>query len=247
MKTDTLSLIKTVQPFKSIVKDRLFYNRFEYSIGFQLDEATCLRESLDHDRIDRMIERRIAWREISQQRLAGNIKSSLFPGSATILARRQKEITEETVSNLHKLADILLISPSDFKLVVSIDQGHVYTNDLALIDQINMLPGVTQKSYSQAVICRPKDTIQLKEPNHQFRSYFKITKITQEQKDQLISFLANQQTVRLGPALQHWTTMPFSRTQDYFFVDHDGMAWLTMLSLVRPGIIRKTMQIIQAK
>lgn len=247
MKTDTLSLIKTAQQFKLVVKDRLFYNRFEYSIGFQLDEATCLRDSLDHDRIDRMIERRIAWREISQQRYASNVKSSLFPGAATILARRQKEITEETVSNLHKLADILLTAPSDFKLVVSVDQGHVYTNDLALIDQINNVPGVTQKSYSRAVICRPKDTIQLKEPKHQFRSYFKITKITQEQKDQLISFLANQQTVRLSPSLQHWTTASFNRTQDYFFVDHNGMPWVTMLSLVRPGIIRKTVQIIQAK
>ena len=106
---------------------------------------------------------------------------------------------------------------------------------------------MTQKSYSQAVICRPKDTIQLKEPKHEFRSYFKITKITQEQKDYLIAFLANQQTVRLSPALRHWTTVPFNRTQDYFFVDHDGLSWLTMLSLVRPGLIRKTMQIIQAK
>lgn len=247
MKTDILSLTKTAQTFKSVVKDRLFYNRFEYTIGFQLDEATCLRESLETERIDRMIERRIAWREISQQRYAGNVKSSLFPGAATILARRQKEITEDTVANLHKLADLLLTTPADFKLVVSVDQGHVYTNDLALIDQINNLPGITQKSYSRAVVVRPKDTIQLKDPKHEFRSYFKINKITQEQKDHLTAFLANQQTVRLSPALQHWTTTPFNRTQDYFFVDHDEMSWLTMLSLVLPGLIRKTMQIIQAK
>ena len=246
-KTGILFLTKTAQQFKSVVKDRLFYNRFRYSIGFQLDEATCLRDSLEQDCINRMIERRIAWREISQQRFAGNIKSTLFPGAATILARRQKEITEQTVDNLHKLASLLLTTPADFKLVVSVDQGYVYTNDLALIDQITTLPGITQKSYSQAVICRPRDTIQLKDPKHEFRSYFKITKITQEQKDHLIAFLANQPAVRLSPALKHWTTVPFNRTQDYFFVDHDGMAWLTMLSLVRPGLIRKTMQIIQAK
>jgi hypothetical protein len=245
-KTGILFLIKKVQPFKSVVKDRLFYNRFEYSIGFQIDEASCLRD-LAHEQIDDMIERRIAWREIAQQRFAGNIKSTLFPGAATILARRQKEITEQTVNDLHELAEVLLTTASDFKLVVSVNQGHVYTNDLALIEQVGAVSGLTHKDYTQAVISRPKNTIQLKDPKHEFRSYFKITKITQEQKDQLIAFLANQPTVRLSPALKHWITTPFNRTQDYFFVDHDGMAWLTMLSLVRPGLIRKTMQIIPTK
>lgn len=247
MKTDILFLTNPAQPFKLVVKDRLFYNRFKYSIVFQLDEASCLRESLELDRINRMIERRITWREIAQQKYAGNIKSSLFGNHQTIVARRQKEITEETVDNLHKLSSLLLATSADFKLVVSVDQGHVYTNDLELIDQINTLPGITQKSYSQAVICRPKDTIQLKDPKHEFRSYFKITKITKEQKDHLIAFLANQTAVRLSPALNHWTTVPVNRTQDYFFVDHNEMAWLTMLSLVRPGLIRKTMQIIPTK
>jgi hypothetical protein len=40
---------------------------------------------------------------------------------------------------------------------------------------------------------------------------------------------------------------PFLRTQDYFFVDHDTASWSSMLSLVRPGIIRKTLQIVTAK
>ena len=248
MKTDTLFLTKIHQPFKSVVKDRLFYNRFEYCIGFQLDEASCLRESLEHNRIDRMIERRIAWREIAQQRFVGTVRSTLFPGAnQTIIARRQKEITEQTISNLHDLAEILLTTVLDFKLVVSVDQGHVYTNDLNLLDQINALPALTHKEYSQAIIGRPKDTIQLKDPKHQFRSYFKITKLTHEQKNQLIAFLSNQSTIRLSPALKHWITVPFNRTQDYFFIDHNEMSWLTMLSLVRPGLIRKTQQIIQAK
>jgi hypothetical protein len=77
---------------------------------------------------------------------------------------------------------------------------------------------------------------------------FKIAKITSQQKDMLINFLNNQQSsIRIGPALATWITSAFYRTQDYFFVDHDEMSWLTMLSLVHPGLIRKTQQIIQAK
>ena len=238
-------MINLNQQFKLIVKDRLFYNRFEYAIGFHLDEVSCLRE-LDHVYIDTMIERRIAWREIAQQRIIGPGKSNLF-GQQTILSRRQKDITEKTVSNLHELADILLTTSADFKLVVSVSNGHVYTNDQALFDQLDNLEYITHKDYSRAVICRPTNTIQLKNPKHQFRSYFKMSKLPYEQKDYLISFLLNQPTVRISPALDSWLISKFHRTQDYFFIDHNEQSWLTMLSLVCPGLIRKTMQIIQAK
>jgi hypothetical protein len=247
MKMDTLSLTKSIQPFKLVVKDRLFYNRFEYAIGFCIDEASCLRE-LGHEQIDVMIKRRIAWREIAQQRIAGNIKSSLFPGaSQTILSRRNKEITEKTVNDLHELANVLLTTVSDFKLVVSVSNARVYTNDLALIDQISDLSGVTHKDYNRAVVCRPKNTIKLKNPKHQFRSYIKRIKLTDNQKDHLVKFLANQTTTRISPALDTWLATKFYRTEDYFFIDHSEMSWLTMLSLVIPGLIRKTMQIIPAK
>lgn len=234
-------MTKSTQPFKLVVKDRLFYNRFEYAIGFRLDEISCLRD-LDHAAIDRVIERRIQWREIALQRVKNN-KSSPY----TILARRHQEITAETVGNLHQLANLLLNNASDFKLVVSVNEGHIYTNDLSLIDLVSNLPGLTHKDYTRAIVGRPKDTIRLKNPRHQFRSYIKTIKLTDEQKTHLKNFLANQPTVRISPALASWMDDAFNRTQDYFFIDHADMAWLTMLSLVRPGLIRKTMQIIPAK
>ena len=236
-------MTQLTQQFKLIVKDRLFYNRFEYAIGFHIDEASCLRE-LDHSYIDSMIERRIAWREIAQRRIGGSIVG--HPGH-TILTRRRKEITEQTVGDLHQLANALLTTFADFKLVVSVSNAHVYTNDLTLIDQLSELSGVTQKDYTRAVICRPKDTIRLKNPRHEFRSYIKRIKLTDEQKTHLINFLVNQPTARVSPALTTWLISKFHRTQDYFFIDHNGMSWLTMLSLVHPGLIRKTMQIIPTK
>ena len=206
-----------------------------------IDEASSLRD-LSHKEIDQTIERRKEWREIALQRWQ---KSNNSFGN--ILGRRRKEITDETVENLHLLTDILLTTQSDFKLVVSVNQAHVYTNDLMLLDQLDHLNFLERKSYSQAQINRPKNTIQLKNPQHAFRSYFKITKLTAEQKTHLAGFLLNQPTARLSPALKGWIAGAFNRTQDYFFIDHNEMSWLTMLSLVRPGLIRKTMQIIQAK
>jgi hypothetical protein len=233
--------------FKSVVKDRLFYDRFQYCISFGLAEITCLRDQeLDCARISRMLDRRKQWQEAAQQRWATlGQKQNTHP---TILTRLHNEITEEVEQNLYDFADILRNSGVDFKLVISSNCGWVYTNSVELIGQLKPMRMLTGKKYSKAVIDRPKNTILLKNPQHQFRSYFKITKITSQQKHTLINFLTNQQSsIRISPALGEWITSAFHRTQDYFFVDHNEMSWLTMLALVHPGIIRKTQQIIQAK
>jgi len=233
--------------FKSVVKDRLFYDRFQYCISFGLTEISCLREQeLDCARIRHMLDRRKQWREVAQERwTALNGKTSAHQ---TILTHRWNEITEEVEQNLYDFADILRNSGADLKLIVSTNYGWVYTNDLTLIGQLKPLRMLTGKRYTEAVVDRPKNTIRLKNPKHNYRSYLKITKITEQQKHNLINFLTNQQPgIRISPALTEWTTGPFHRTQDYFFIDHDEMSWLTMLALVHPGIIRKTQQIIQAK
>ncbi len=230
--------------FKSIVKDRLFYDRFQYCISFGLAEINCLRDQeLDCARISRMLDRRKQWREVAQQRW------NTFGQKPNVQqSRLWNEITDEVEQNLYDFADTLRNSGADLKLVVSSNCGWVYTNSLDLISQLKPMRMLTGKKYSKAVVGRPKNTIQLKNPQHQFRSYFKITKITSQQKDMLINFLTNQQSnIRISPALATWMTSAFHRTQDYFFVDHNETSWLTMLALVHPGIIRKTQQIIQAK
>jgi len=224
--------------FKPIVKDRLFYSQFEYCVRFHLEEVSCLR-TLDHAQIDSMIERRIAWRSISQTMTNRPL--------ITQLSNQSNKITETTVKNLHVLADLLLTTPANFKLVVSAFTGYVYANDRLLINQVAKLPGVSYVEYTQAVVGRPRDTIQLRDPKYQWRSYFKVGKLTTEQKTHLKNFLANQPGIRISPALKNWINYKFTRTQDYFFIDYNEPAWLTMLGLVLPGLIRKTLEIIPAK
>lgn len=236
-------MIDSNQKFNPVVKDRLFYDKFKYCISFHLDEVSCLRE-LGHDQIDELVQRRLTWRQMAQQRWTNNRQSH----KSNILGRRWKEITAGTVSDLHALAEILLTTSSEFKLVVSVDQGYVYANDLCLINQIDCMPQLRYKNYTQACIDRPRNTVQLKKSQHKFRSYFRLVQLTAEEKNQLVKFLQiHQNYVRLSPALLQWLPQSFTRTQDYFFVDYDSNMWLTMLALVRPGLIRKTMQIIQAK
>ena len=230
--------------FKPVVKDRLFYDRFRYCISFGLTEISCLRDQeLDCSGIKHMLDRRKEWREVAQQRwVTLGQKPHIQP------TRLWNDITDEVEQNLYDFANILRNSGVDLKLVVSSNCGWVYTNSSELINKLKPMRMLTGKKYTEAVIDRPKNTILLKNPRHQFRSYFKITKITSQQKHTLINFLTNQQSsIRISPALGEWIPSAFYRTQDYFFVDHDEMSWLTMLALVHPGLIRKTQQIIQAK
>jgi hypothetical protein len=227
--------------FKSVTKDRLFYSRFQYCLGFNLDEATCLRE-LDHANIDELIHRRKQWQEVAQQRWINGRQNT------TILRRRWKEITEKTVTDLHSVADVLLTSTADFKLVVSVHQGYVYTNDLSLLAKLDGMPELTCKTCTQARVDRPENTIRLKKSNYNFRSYFRTRHLSAQEKQQLVNFLKTQQDfVRTSPAMNRWLQEPFNRLQDYYFVDHDSQQWLTLISLVSPGIIRKTMQILTDK
>jgi len=237
------TLFLTTLKFKSVKKDRLFYDRFNYCLGFHLDEVSCLR-ILDHAHIDDFIARRKQWREIAQQRWVHGLQKK----HSVIMSRRWRDITEKTVEDLHAVASILLNHLAEFKLVVSANQGYVYSDNMDLLTQLHNMPELTSKTYTRAQINRPKNTIQLKNPQHTYRSYFKLCKLTALQKNQLVDFFINQQDqVRMSPALHRWLNLSLNRTQDYFFVDHNTESWLTMLSLVQPGIIRKTMHIVPAK
>lgn len=242
MHKDILYLISSNLKFKKISKDRLFYDQFEYCISFHLAEVSCLRE-LDHERIDDNMTRRKAWRDISRQRWQnGAWKVS------TQMRRTWKEITQETVDDLHQLTGKLLSTDAVFKLVVSANQAWIYSNNLDLVNDINNLDILTNKKASYAQITRPKNTLRLKNSQYKFRSYFRMIKLTVSQKQHLTDFLQNQQQfLRISPALTQWINQPFNRTQDHFFVDHDSINWITMLALVLPGAIRKTVQIVSGK
>jgi hypothetical protein len=227
-------LINPAQKFKPVAKDRLFYSRFQYCVAFDLAEVTALRE-LDHTRIDCVIERRIEWRKITAT-----------VGQKNILSRSSRKITLDTVAHLHQLTDVLMLSAEDHKLVTSINSAWVYTNDMILIDNLSNLPFLQDKKYTQALVNRPRDTIQLQNPRHQQRSYWRCVKLTVQEKNNLKNFFDNQPDIRPSPGLQEFFNSPFHRTQDYFFMDYNDSAWLTMIALIHPGLIRKTSQLISA-
>jgi len=216
-----------------VPSDRLFYDHWQYCIRFRLDEVNCLRYSLDTEKIDEILTRREMWRDRVRQRWPQNN-----------FVRPHSPIPDGTREILYAFADFLKLATDPYKIVISVNQCWIYSNSVNLLERINRLPFVNNAKFTESVIVRPKNTVALKNPQHCYRSYFRATKLTDQEQQQIVSFLQGQAEVRTSPALTAWIADPFYRTQDYFFVDYNAESWLTMLGLIRPGLIRRTVQIV---
>jgi hypothetical protein len=211
---------------------------------FRLPEVSVLRE-LNHADIDRILDSRIQSRRESAERWAtqGRLRG-IGPAIPIIQSNRWHNITDEMRENLHTIADFLIATRVDYKLVISIDMAWVYTNSVVMLDELRHYP-VYAKKFTEAVVDKPKRTIVLKSPNHTHRSYFRAGKLSASEKDSVVTFINNHlDEIRPSPSLLMWMEEPYFRTYEYFFIDHNGPYWLTMIGLVKPGLIKKTYDII---
>jgi hypothetical protein len=158
--------------------------------------------------------------------------------------RPHSPITDGTREILYAFADFLKLATDPYKMVISVNQCWIYSNSTNFLERINRLPFVRNTKFTESVIVRPRNTVALKNPEHRYRSYFRAVKLTNSEQQQIVTFLQGQTDVRVSPALSGWLADPFYRTQDYFFVDYNSESWRTMLGLIRPGLIRRTAEIV---
>ena len=231
-------MINSNLKFKPVKSDQLFYGLYQYSVSFELQECWVFRYTLDHAEIDQRLTKQQAWRDCVRAR---------WPADS--LNRYHSVIDDATRANIHSMADFITGISTPYKLVIESKRLRVYSNDLNIIQAIEHIGFVQRRRYNQVIVDRPKDTVLLKNPRHQLRSYFRETRISPEDKLAINQFLNSQKEIRIGQGLQDWIdgkpqAYSSKYTRDYFFIDHDDHSWLTMLALVRPGLIRKTVQII---
>ena len=223
-------------------RSTLYYNQYEYAISLNLYSASCLR-NLNDLQFERAIRTAKSWD--SQDR---GVTRGSNPWTGT--ARE---------SALREVRDVLLAESKPFKPVISYNIITVYTNNVGLAKKIRQVQlnnlGVAMHLVRQAVLSKPAGVIQLKESRHGYRTYFRERKYSVDQKTLLLNFLNSRQgTLRASNSLMTWLEAggnpwyyytEYSRS--YYFVDHDHPNEGTMLSLVMPGIVRKTMPIETAK
>lgn len=213
-------------------RPQLWHGRYDHCVRFSMPEASVLRY-LDHKRIDKAIRVRREW----GKRMMSN------PGS-WVLSWHRTQITDQHVADLHAMCDFLLEDSRDRKIMISGDVVHVYTTDATLIEDVMALPYVNNAYHRQIQAVGQPNTVQLKHPRHAWRSYFRQRLMTVEQKNSIVKFLTAQPDVRLSPSMKWFLTADHqTRMYDYYFVDHDDAGFITMLSLIAPGIIRRTLPI----
>ena len=213
-------------------RSSLYYAQYEWCITINISEANCLRY-LDADRFERGICNAKHWAENDRW------------------TDRAWSITKETA--LRETRDVLLSETDSFKTVVSFNTVCIYTNRRPLADRLIRLgnDGVHVRLVRQAVLTRPANVVQVRESKYAYRTYLRERKYTKDQKDMLANFLhSRRDTLRVSPALSEWVNGTFvgyvrnlSYSRSYYFVDHDHPNEGTMISLVLPGIVRKTMPI----
>ena len=233
-----MSLTNSNLKFKSVKSDQLYYGLYQYSASFQLQECWVFRYSLEHEAIDRRLTEQQEWREKMRARWPA-YQTNHSPGA----------IDDVTRANVHSMADFITGIATPYKIIIEHKTMRVYTNNLNIIEAIEHIPFVQRRRYARVIVDRPKDTIKLKKPKHQYRSYFKEIRVTTEEREAIGRFLFGQPGIRIGQGLKEWLdgssrAYASKYTREYFFVDYDHANWLTMLALVRPGLIRRTMDII---
>jgi hypothetical protein len=215
-------------------RSSLYYAQYEWCITINISEAPCLRY-LDSKKFEQALRNAKHWSE--QDRFGENF--------------RAWGPTKETA--LRETRDVLLTETEQLKTVVSFRVVSIYTNHLGLADRLINLgnDGVRLRLVRRALMDKPAGVVQLRESQYAYRTYLRERKYTKDQRDMLANFLhSRQDTLRVSPALASWANGTFigyirnlSYSRSYYFVDHDHPNEGTMLSLVMPGIVRKTMPI----
>ena len=209
-----------------------YYNQYEWCITFNIAEANCLR-NLEQKQFEQALRNAKRWRQE-------------IVSYAQLPSERWTDAKEQA---LRLARDCLVDETHPFKTVVSHNTVCIYTNRLGLADHLET-HGFKLRLVRQAVISKPANVVQLRESQYAYRTYFRERRFKQDQKSMLTNFLlARQDTLRLSDALKNWVehnnyfrwNSDYSRS--YFFIDHDHPNEGTMISLVMPGIVRKTMPI----
>lgn len=214
----------------------LYWGKYKYCMHFTQQKVSVLRHI---DNIDNSIEGHRHW-ERQRHNSGWNISVNGF----------RTEFTDSIVKNLHVTADCIRPFMSEIKTVFSSwNHGYIYTNDEAILAVLDQLPHVKVASKKVAEVSIPPDTILLNEPKYQFRTYFKSRQLNKTARQQFKDWLTSQGSeIDMATSLKAWVKHGYSRwshdsewTQDYWFINHNNKSYESMLGMIAPGLVRKTM------
>lgn len=219
--------------FKTQIRNSLYYGQYEYAGRFYLENSSCLR-NLDLEQV----QSRIRMRKYNQ-----------LPSQADFDIENILDLRERLTHNFQQ--------PN--KRISNYDHMYLYTNNLLQLQNIMSAQYLTKKSISCAQVSLPSNVVLLKNPKHQYRTYFKEKWLEINHGVALAKFLLSRQDCYgYTPGFKYHLTqynkitrynkMPASYVRrfclrSHYFVDHDSPGDALMLAMICPGIVRKTLPI----
>ena len=242
-------LSKTKSQIIEVEKDRgsLFYNQYEWSVRWNQRYISVLRDGLDEFKVEKAIANARYW---EQQRWKNTYRWS-NTGRQEQDAFFRSEITPGVVADIHRARELL--TGHQCKLVISMDSISVYTSDTQLRDTLidhGQKRGCVVVTHANVIY--PPDTVVLQNPQYKYRTYLRSREVSDENIEILKRWLEAQAgEIVASPGMKNFFKhrksgyyYPTNYTADYFYFDHNDERYPTMLRMVLPVAIRKTVCII---
>ena len=219
----------------------LYYGQYEFAVSWHQDEINCIR-GLDAKHLQSNIRARMEFerkRHVDWQ----NRKSIPYESKFTRACR----------SNLESIRD-LLSKETQIKLVLTTHVATVYTNDIGIYQRLAACSWIKKFYVRQVKLDQVPGTVMLKNPQYQYRTYFRAIEVSEEQKKIMANWIKNQGTeIAASPSVQCFfglqerqlRTWSSFYTAAHYYIDHNSLQYESMLSMICPGVIRKTMLIVQ--
>ena len=225
--------------------DRLFFDRYCYSLKLHVKDFSCLREMRNSTKTQTEVE------FIVTKRFAKRLSYDRFwtytePGTAILNTTDEQTTTKMRLDNLIDILGVLWPIRNQVKIMFSGDWGYIYSNDKDLLIKIDDLPYVQGYYIKEAVVSRSKDTVVLKSSPYRFRSYFAYKNYDEDKKARILDYLKNQPDVKISKGLNRWLKYKISDwSRRHYYFDHNDAKIELMLRLIFPDLIRITMPIIE--
>jgi len=224
-------------------RSSLYYNTYEYAMTWQQDEIGCVR-SLDQKKMLSHIRMRMDY-EHSRNSIYKRYGESF-----------NSKFTTRCRDNLEGMRALLATEIHPKKMVFFNNYLTVYTNDLTLSNRLLDCNWIESIDVKRAELDLPPNTILLKNPQYQYRTYFRGRSLGKTQKARLAQWVTTQGAdVAASKSLQAFLELDNKTNrvlrwrndvaESYYYIEHNSLQYETMLSMICPGMVRKTLPILK--
>jgi hypothetical protein len=208
-------------------RSNLYFGTYQYCLGFDISYSFFMRGSTT--------------------RFINNMFATHHPEARTSIPGRWSQAwVQQRYDNCMDFMNRLMAAPSPFKRSVYYGSQNIYSNDVTWLTEIGALPYLTRVNLREAAVTRPQDRVQLRQSQHQFRSWFRERSYTPQERRIMSDFLmSRKEYFRITPALRKRLTGEsiFNQPTGYDFVDHNSEHDVLMLNMVVANCIKKTLPI----